>query len=530
MRLLTILSLALCVAFQFCGCGPRSDTAEKPKGGGSSVGQEFIYNSGAEPESLDPHTVTTVDGSRLIESLFEGLVTPDPKTLEPLPGCAKSWEVLDDGRTYTFTLRDGLKWSDDQALTAQQFADSFKRVLTAETAAPYAELYYYIKGAKAMHQGDGNFDSVGVKVDGNTITFELAVPCPFFLELLTLPVFSPVRLDVIERHGKAWTEGGNLVGNGPFRLESWEHRDKLILKKNEKYWDKNKVKLAKVTALCIEDQNTAYKMFKEGEIQWMTSVPQGRIDEIKHEPDFYSYPYFGTYFYRFNVTEKPFDNPKVRRAFALAIRRDEITQMLKGGQRPVGSYCPAVGRYTPAEGIGYNLEEARKLLAEAGYPDGKGLPTIEIKYNTNEGHKQVAETIAQQWKQGLGVDVVSSNQEWKVFLNDMKELKYMIARSSWIGDYSDPSTFYECFESTSGNNRTGWKSKAYDQLLAESRTTSDQKKRIECFTQMEKMLVEEECPIVPIYRYVDQGMLVEKVRGWHPNIRSVHPLKYVWLE
>ena len=495
------------------------------------VEQHFIFNSGAEPESLDPHKVTSVDALRLVDALFEGLVSADPKTLEPRPACAETWTVSQDMKTYTFTLRKGLKWNNGIAITANDFAKSFERALTPSTQASYAELYTYITGADAFRKNTKiGFKVVEVKVlDPQHLEIHLRAPCPYFLELLTLPVFFPVPLDFISA-GEGWSRGGSHVSNGPFVLESWQHRTRLILKKNPFYWDSDFVKLEKVTALCIDDMNTAYKLFQEGKVHWLPGVPQSRIQEIKRNPDFYSYPYFGTYFYRFNVTRKPFDNPKVRRAFSMATNRKNITELLKGGQHPVGSYCPAVAGFEPATGLSYDVPAARKLLSDAGYPNAGGLEPVEIVYNTNEGHKQVAEAIAQQWRNNLGVNVVTRNMEWKVFLSDMKELKYTIARSSWIGDYSDPSTFYECFASISGNNRTGWSNPTYDALLARTRTEKDPVERMAIFIELEKILVEEACPIMPIYRYVDQGMLSESVLGWYGNIRSVHPLKYVWLE
>ena len=532
MRYLTCFVAVLIACVLSAGDGHAWQEKYQPENDDwKAVTQHFIFNSGAEPESLDPHKVTTVDGLRLMDALFDGLVSADPETLKPRPACAETWTISHDLKTYTFTLRKGLRWSNGDTITAKDFAGSFERALTPSTQAPYADLYTYIAGADAFRKDTKiGFRTVGVNVlDPLHLEIRLRVPCPYFLELLTLPVFFPVPIDLISA-GKDWVEGGKHVSNGAFILESWQHRSKLILKKNLSYWDSGFVKLEKITALCIDDLNTAYKLFQEGRIHWLPDVPQSRIQEIKRNPDFYSSPYFGTYFYRFNVTRKPFDNPKVRRAFSLATNRRNITELLKGGQRPVSSYCPAVAGFKPATGLPYDVQAARRLLAEAGYPNAEGLAPVEIVYNTSEGHKQIAEAIARQWHNNLGVNVVTRNMEWKVFLSDMKALKYTIARSSWVGDYSDPSTFYECFSGKSGNNRTGWATVKYDEILAKTRTETDGTRRMAYFAQLEKILVEEECPIMPIYRYVNQGMLSESVLGWYDNIRSVHPLKYIWLE
>lgn len=496
--------------------------------------QKLTFNSGADPETLDPHQVTAMDSFRLVESLFEGLVTADPETLETRPGTAAAWTVSDDGLTYTFNLFKTSRWSDGQVLTADDFVQSFKRALSPATAASYAELYFHIAGARAFYKGDTTeFSTVGVRaVDPTTLRITLATPCSYFLELLSMPVFYPVRLDLIDQYGEKWTQAGHLVGNGAFQLADWAPRDRIVLKKNPYYHDKDFVKLERIDALFVDDLNTAYKLYLEEKIDWLPSIPQPRVDEIKRHPDYYIVPFLGTYFYRFNVTKPPFDNPLVRRAFCRATNRESITgQLLKSGQLPVASFCPEMGSYNPVEGLSYDPLKARELLSKAGYGKGKKpFPVIELSYNTDEGHKQIAEAVAHQWKRVLGVSVVTANTEWKVFLEDMKQLNYQICRSSWIGDYGDPSTFFDIFEGSSGNNRTGWKNQRYDMLLTKTRTEQSPERRMAMFQEMERILVEKECPILPIYRYVNVGLLSETVLGWYPNVRNAHPFKYMWIE
>lgn len=494
--------------------------------------QKLIFNSGADPETLDPHQVTALDASRLINAVFEGLVSVDPKTLEPRPGAAASWSISDDGLVYTFRLHADGKWSDGTPLTAGDFVRSFERALTPATAASYAELFFHIEGAKQFYEGAvKDFAEVGIRAEADhVLRIRLTHPCSFFLDLLTMPVFFPVRVADVERHGEQWTRPGKLVGNGAFVLSDWRPRDRLVFRKNANYWDAEFVKLEEITALCVDDLNTAYKLYLEGDVDWLPSIPHPRIEEIRRHPDYYVVPFLGTYFYRFNVTAPPFNDVRVRQAFCRATDREAITsQLLKNGQKPVASFCPEVAGYQPVDGLSYDPLEASRLLAAAGYAEGgKELPVVELSYNTNEGHKQIAEAIAQQWKRNLGVSVVTRNSEWKVFLDDMKSLNYQICRASWIGDYNDPSTFFDIFESTSGNNRTGWKHREYDRLLARTRREQDVKKRFELFRQMERILVEKECPIIPIYRYVNTGLLAEDVWGWYPNVRNQHPFKYMW--
>ena len=496
--------------------------------------QHFIFNNGTEPKSIDPHVISGLAEMRITEALFEGLVSYDPKTLEPRPGVAESWKISDDWLIYTFTLRRNAKWSDGKTITANDFLLSWKRVLTRETASPYTNLLYSIKGAEEYYRGKiKDFSGVGVRViDPFTLEVCLKAPCSYFLDLMAFTTLYPVRVDLIEKHKNQWTKPENIVSNGAFVLKKWLPRQKIVLEKNPCYWDRDFVKLSRVTIKPLEDSSTAYKLFLEKELHWLQSVPTGKIDEVKRSPDYYASPFLGTYFYRFNVTRAPFDDVRVRRAFSMAIDRTEITNhLLRGGQKPQSFYCPDVAGYKSKAGLNLDIKTARRLLRKAGYGSGgKKFPVVEIIYNTSEAHKMVAEALAQQWKQALGVTVNARNMEWKTYLSEMKELKYQIARSSWIGDYNDPDTFFNIFRTGDGNNRTGWSSKLYDELLLQSQIEPNPDKRLKLFHAMEKILVEEECPIMPIYGYVNQGLLSESVMGWYENIRDIHPLKYIWME
>lgn len=497
--------------------------------------QEFVFNSGPEPETLDPHLVTSSDSFRLVKACFEGLTENDPKTLIPRPALAKSWTVSENGLIYTFKLCEA-KWSDGQTITATDIVHSWERALTPATAAPYANLFFHIKGAKTFYENPAkqNFtETVAVSAENpTTLKVQLTASCSFFPDLLAMPVFYPVRTDITEKHKGRWTRPETIITNGAFLLKERLPREKIIFSKNPLYRDADIVKLEKLTALIIDDLNTACKQYQSGGIHWLPSLPHPRIEELKRHPDFYVHPYFGTYFYRFNVTKPPFDDARVRRAFSLATDRKEITDnLLKNGQLPVSTFCPAVAGYEPPENRKYNVLKARNLLEQAGFgKNGKPFPVVELTYNTDEGHKQIAEAIAGQWKRNLGIEILTANSEWKVFLAEMKALNYTICRSSWIGDYNDPTTFFDLFSSNSGNNRTGWKNKTYDTLLKEARNAASQEKRNKLFRKMENLLTEDECPVLPIYRYVNTGLLHESVLGWFPNVRNEHPFKYMWLE
>ena len=496
--------------------------------------QHLILNNNSEPATLDPHTMTGSPEIRLARALFEGLTTLHPETLAPAPGVAREWKVADGFRKFTFRLRKEARWSDGKTLRAADFVRSWKRALTPATENAYAGLYYPIEGAEAFFKGMiDDFAKVGVRaVDDLTLEVRLRHPCTYFLELTAFPTFYPVRTDLTEAHGARWTQPEHIVVNGPFVPVEWDPRRSVVVRKNERYWDADYVKLGRITFLPLDDLNTAYQLFLKGKAHWLTGVPQARVEEIQRHPDYYVTPFFGTYFYRFNTTRPPYDDARVRKALCLATDRREITEhILKAGQLPVGSLCPPVGGYDPVDGLSYDRDAARRLMADAGYgPKGKTFPPIEILYNTSEAHKVIAEAIAQQWKRNLGLTVSARNVEWKIFLSDMEALKYDVARSSWIGDYGAPSTFFDCFRGGDGNNRTGWKHARYDRLAQEAAAETDPARRLKRFREMETILVEQECPIMPIYRYVNQGMLSPRVRGWFPNIRDIHNFKYIWMQ
>lgn len=507
------------------------------------VPQVFTFNNGAEPETLDPHLMTGVPEHKLASALFEGLVTQHPETLQPVPGVAERWEVSADGTVYTFHLRKNAKWSDGRTVTARDFHASWRRALEPKTAATYAYMLYPIKNAEAFNkQGAENpdgtkrpavsFDTVGVEVvDDFTLRVTLERPCAYFLDLMAFETAMPVPVALIEQHGDRWVRPGTLVGNGPFKLKEWLPNQRIVMVKNEHYWDREFVKLEQIVALPLEDMDTAYKLFQQGQCDWLSDVPLGKLDEIQRLPEYYVSPYAGSYFYRFNVTKKPFDDVRVRKALSLCIDREQITRdLLRAGQIPATWFTPAMPGYEPPKGLAFDREQARRLLAEAGYPGGKGFPQVELLYNTLESHKVIAENLVQQWRENLGITVSLRNSEWKVYLNDTQNMQYDIARAAWIADYLDPNTFLDMFVTDGGNNRTGWSNARYDALIAQAARELDPKKRMQVFQEAERILVEEELPIIPLYIYVNKGLLRETVRGWYENVRDAHPFQYIWME
>ncbi|MCA8925299.1 MAG: peptide ABC transporter substrate-binding protein, partial [Planctomycetes bacterium] len=464
---------------------------------------------------------------------FEGLVSLHPKTLEPVPGVAERWDLSDDKTIYTFHLRQNAKWSDGTPVDANDFFASWKRALTPATGSQYAYMYYAIRGAEEFNKGQNeDFGTVGIKVvDDHTLEVTLANPCAYFLHQVAFRTLCPVPMKVVEAKGDAWSRAGNIIGNGAFKLVEWRPNDKIVMVPNEHYWARDEVKLERLVALPIEDMETAYKLFQTGKLDWMTAVPAAKVEEIKRDPSYYAAPYLGSYFYRFNTTKAPFDDARVRKAFSLSLNRESITSdILKGGQIPATWFTPELPGYKPPQGLAESREEAQRLLAEAGYPEGKGFPEVSLLYNTNEAHKQVAEVVAQQWKENLGVTVSLRNTEWKVYLDLVDKKDYQIARAGWIGDYVDPNTFLDCFVTDGGNNNTGWSNAKYDGLIRQAAAEGDPKKRSELFFEAETILVEEELPVLPLYIYVNQGMLRDTVLGWHENVLDSHPFRYISID
>lgn len=502
-----------------------------------SAGQEQVFriNNTTEPESLDPALVTGVPEHRIVGNLFEGLTTTDPKDLSPRPGMAASWTISRDGLIYTFKLRDA-RWTDGKPVTAYDFVYAWERVLNPKTGAKYAQqLYQYVKNADDYNKGRiTDFSQVGVKaLDDRTLQVTLKCPTAYFLDLTSFYTLYPVPRWTIEAHGKDWVKPGKIVSNGPFRLVSWVPQKELVLEKNPQHWDAATAKLQKVVFLPTDDTNTAYKQFLAGDSDWIPTVPPAQIDSARNRPEFYVTPYLGTYYFRFNVTKPPMSDIRVRKALSMAVDRESLTKFVtKAGEIPTSTFVPAGMRgYEGVRGLAFDVAGAKKLLADAGYPDGKGFPKVELLYNTNELHRVVTQAVQQMWKEHLGIQVELTNVEWKVYLARQSSLDYQISRAGWIGDYVDPNTFLDMWITGGGNNQTGWSNKRYDDMIAQAACKIvNAKDRMRALQEAEKLLIADEVPIMPLYTYVNKGMLSRRVKGWSPNILDQHPLKYISLE
>jgi oligopeptide transport system substrate-binding protein len=505
------------------------------------TGAILKVGNGAEVQSLDPQLVSGVTEHRVLTSLFEGLADLDPKTMAATPGAAESWTVSEDGKTYTFALRRDGKWSDGAPLTARDFVYSWRRELSPTLAAEYGYLLHCLKNAKPYNEGKlKDFDQVGVKaLDDYTLRVELENPTPYFLSMQIHYAWFPVQQATIERFGKmddrdtTWTRAGNHVGNGAFLLVEWSPNEVIRVEKNPYYWNAAHVRLDGIHFYPIDNELTEERSFRAHELDMTSTVPMHKIPVYKKKyPELLNIsPYVGVYFYRLNATRPPFTDKRVRQAFSMAIDREELARnVLKGDEPPAWNFTPpGLLGYTCATHLAYDVARARQLIAEAGYPDGKGMPPVDILYNSSESHRMIAETIQRMWKENLNADVRLLNQDWKVYLNSMDTLDYGVARSAWIADVLDPVNFLECFLTNGGNNRTGWTSPEYDAIIQHAYAEPDSTKRFALLQDAEKMLLDES-PIAPIYFYTWKFLKSPEVKGLVPNVLGYLRWTDMWLE
>lgn len=534
---------------------PGSDTSQPTTDKG---GQEFVYNLGTEPPSLDPAILTDVASFTVAGAIYEGLTRITARGIEP--GVAERWEASADGMRWTFHLREA-RWTNGDPVTAHDFVYAWRRALDPRTAAEYAYQLYYLKGGEAFNtaalpeqygkdaavtqKADADLDalagSLGVRaVNDRTLAVELANPTPYFLNLTAFPTYYPVNRQQAAANPNWAAEAATIVGNGPFRVAEWAHKDKLVITKNPDYWDAGQVRLDRITFRMIEEESTALTMFTNGELHVNDAIPSADIPRLLKSGEAKRSSYLGTYYFMLNTGFAPFNDAKVRKALSLAIDRQQIVDnVTRGGQQPAtalvpaGIKNPATGRDFREEGgayVTFNPDQARQLLAEAGYPEGKGFPEFTILYNTSESHKSIAEAIQQMWASHLGLtNIKLANMEWKVYLAETNNGNYQVARMGWIGDYLDPMTFVDLWVSGSGFNSTGWSNSEYDGLVETAKKTGDQEVRFASMRKAEAILMDE-MPILPIYFYVRIYQEQPWVKGIYRDAVAGTDFKYAYVE
>ena len=473
---------------------------------------------------------------RLTRGLFEGLTRLNPQSAQPEPGLAQSWDLSPDAKTYTFHLRPNLAWSTGEPITAADLVYSWRRILDPKTGADYAGQLFFVNNAEAYCTGKiTDPDQVAVRaLDDRTVRVELHSPTPFFLDICAFPTLAVVPRRAIEAHGDTWLLRPPVPTSGPYTLEFWRLQDRLRFRANPRYWDAAHTRNETVDFLSMDSATTALNLYetRRADIIWDKAlIPTELIDLLKKRPDCHTFDYLGTFFLRFNVTRGPFRDPRVRQALALAIDKRRIVERItRSGEKVADHFTPdGIARYRPPDGLGYDPPAARQLLAQAGYPGGRGFPSFEYLLTNPRLEQQVAVELQAMWQRELGIHAELRQNEMKVYQAAQNALDYDVSRSSWIGDYNDPNTFLELWTSHNGNNRTGWKNPRYDQLLHDANEQPDPQKRAALLAQAETLLIHEELPIVPIYFYAGVNFFdAAKIQGVTFNLLDEHPLQALW--
>lgn len=621
MKKLTVLFCCLCLGWiSACTKKDTQNTSNETTSAKMYFGtttpkhgpDEIWINNREEPQHLDPQLATGVPDGHLAMNTFARLVQIDPKTSKPIGDLAKSWEVSNEGRTYTFAMREGLKFSDEKPLTSEDVKYSWLRLMSPALGARYSSLAYTtIEGGEAyarraiwltgfsqspkLDDMKSFLESKGIGIEkvtqryqsndvfvyvadnndadrdklvnffknvskwGNiqasvadasvveletpdplTVVVTLTGPLPYFTLLAEFTSFAIVPRHAIERVAKAnngderkWVRPENIVVSGPYKLVEENFKLNKIYEKNPHYWDAANVKTPKIKILMIETETAVMNAYKVGEIDVFGphEVPSEQVKLVSKYADFYNDPYLGVYYYYVNHAVKPFDDPRVRKALSLAIDRKQITDyVLGGGYQPYHGFVPdGLAGYQSYQDELFNPERAKKLLAEAGFPEGQGFPKFTFKYDTKEIHRLVAQAVQEMWKKNLNIDFEMVNVEWKVYLDDMNSTNFEITRYGWIGDFLDPYTFLELLTSQSGNNHSNWKNATYDQLIETANRTEDEAKRLELFKQAETMVIDEQV-VIPLFLYTKTYMLKPYVKGFYKDYQDHHLWKHMWID
>lgn len=520
-RVISVL-LTAALTVSMCAGSVMSVAADEAEG------KQLSVQVGPDPETIDPALNSAVDGGNMLLHAFECLLTIDQDG-KIAPGQAETWETSEDGLTWTFHLREGLKWSDGSDLTAKDFEYSWKRVCDPELAAPYAETVLgMVEGFDAAIEGD--LDALAVTaVDDQTLEVKLANNCPYFDSLAAFATLSPVQQATVEANGDAWAvDASTYISNGPFYISEWVPGSHIIMSKNENYWNADAIKLGSIKWNLIEDSNAAYSAYQSGDVLMIKDVPTEEIPSLEDGDDFFVEPIIGTYYISFNTQKEPFDNVNVRKALNLAVDREYVADTLMQGTYSAATNFVGPG-WKDTDGSDFmdnanggqpymsanaDIEGALAALEEAGYPNGEGLPVLH--YSTNEAgyHKVVAEYLQSAWAE-IGVTLEVDIVEWSSFTPMRRNGDFEIARNGWVGDYSDPSNIIELLTTTNGNNDGKYSSEAFDAAVEASRAATDPAERSKALHEAEDiMMADYAC--LPLAFYNDFWLQSDKITGsWH---------------
>jgi oligopeptide transport system substrate-binding protein len=558
--LLVLLTLILAFGTVLAACGSKNegtgntDNGSATEGNGLAKDQVLKINLSAEPPTLDPAQAKDSQTNTVLKFLYEGLVRIGSDGKEA-PGVAKDWTISEDGLKYVFNLNPDAKWSNGDAITAEDFVRSWERALKPETASPYAYQLYYIKGAEGFNRSVDekykgtkitDFSQVGVKAtDEHTLEVTLENPTPYFLGLTAFYTYYPVHKSA-DTNDKFFTDYKNMIVNGPFTMDQYAKGQKIVVKKNEGYHAASDIKLSAINMSLTNSSASELQAYKSGQLDYTGApngeIPSDQIPSVKAElpNEFKATGIASTYYYQFNVNEAPFNNVKIRKAFAMSIERqlivDKVTQ---GGQIPAFGFVPPGirgenGEFRDEHKDDYfteNVEEAKKLLAEGMKEEGyTTLPAVTLIYNTSDGHAKIALAVADMWKKNLGVDVKTENQEWGVFLENRQNQNFQVARAGWSADYNDPYNFLEMWTTGNTNNDSKFSNEQYDKDVKETVKSADPATRMAAFADAEKILIQDEMGVLPIYYYTNVSLTKPYLKGVQLDFSGAIDFTRAYLE
>jgi oligopeptide transport system substrate-binding protein len=518
-------------------CGRQDATPTETQSSAAPI--VLNRGSGGEPDTLDPHRNEENSGAEILRDLFEGLTT---ETVEAhvVPGTAESWTISEDGRVYTFSIRDDARWSNGEPVVAEDFVAGLRRTVDPATASTYAQILYPIENAEAIVNGKLPPEDLAVRsIDARTLEIRLTAPTPYFLDLLSHGTTYPLHRASFAEHGTQFSRPGNLVSNGAYRLTEWVVQSHVKVDKNPHYWDAGNVQIDAVVFHSTEDVDAELRRYRAGELDFTFQFPASQFRWIQDNlpGELHNDPYISTYFYAFDMQQPPFDDPRLRQALSMAIDREVVTeQVTAAGETPAyGLVPPGVQNYDapryawaalPGEA---RVAEARRLYAAAGYSDSNPLE-IEIRYNTSENHRRIAVAVASMWKQHLGVDARLVNEEWKVMLQTRKDPSaWDVMRFGWVGDYNDAFTFLEIFHSAHGQNFPGYADAEYDALLESIANETDLERRRALMQRAERRLMDA-YPVALLYFYANKHLVKPYVKGFQANIMDHNYSRHLRIE
>lgn len=522
----------LLVALALFSCSPKASN------------DIITVSVGAEPQSIDPSFLSAIDSMIYAVHIFEGLTSKD-KNNNIVGGVAESWEISEDGLKIVFHLRDNAKWSDGKPVIAEEFVYSFRRLANPQTASSYSFLISPIKNADKIMSGKLSVEELGIEaIDDKTLIVTFENPTAYFLELASVPIFSPLRGEFIENNDNWTFSPDTYIGNGPYKMIERKPDEIISLEINDNYWNKNSLKAKRIDFIMFSDLSTAYAALKEGSLLYSSRIPSGYIELLREENYLATTPSLGTSYYALNNTNAVLRDKRVRRALALAIDRNYIVENItKGGEKPAAAFVPYGLKDTNGDfrenGIKYfsvdkedykkNVEEAKNLLIQAGYPNGSNFPVLEFKTNPGSG-VTIAEAVQQMWKENLNINMTIIQEEWAVFQKNRQTKQYVVCRADWIGDYLDPMTFLQLFTINSAGNRVGYGNINYDKLIMEAQSTMDNNIRMSNMHKAEDMLIGEDMALIPLYHYTASSMQNPKLKDVLVDTLEIRRFFYSYIK